>query len=70
MLSCLLGAACAEDSLLCPPELELVPTFLAPLRRRATELSRFSEAGMIFLVFSEVPEMSSEVAGPGTNAGE
>ena len=41
----------------------------APLRRRATELSRFSEAVMVFLVFSEVPEMSSEVAGPGPTHG-
>ena len=41
----------------------------APLRRRATELSRFSEAVMVFLVFSEVLEMSSEVAGPGPTHG-
>ena len=41
----------------------------APLRRRATELSAFSEAVMVFLVFLEVPEMSLEVAGPGPTHG-
>ena len=41
----------------------------APLRRRATELSVFSEAVMVLLVFLEVPEMSLEVAGPGPTHG-
>ena len=49
---------------------QVLPTFHAALRRRATELSRFSEAVMILLVFSEVLEMSSEVVGPGPNTRE
>ena len=34
---------------------QVLPTFDAALRRRATELSRFSEAGMVFLVFYGLP---------------
>ena len=47
---------------------QLLPTFYALSRRRATELF-FLGAAMVFLVFSEVLEMSSEVAGPGPTHG-
>ena len=45
-----------------------LPTFYALSRRRATELF-FLGAVMVFLVFSEVLEMSSEVVGPGPTHG-
>ena len=47
---------------------QVLPTFYAFSRRRATELF-FLGAAMVFLVFSEVLEMSSEVAGPGPTHG-
>ena len=49
--------------------IQVLPTFGAALRQRTTELSSFSEAVMIFMVFLEVLEMSSEVAGPGPTHG-
>ena len=48
---------------------QVLPTFQASSRRRATELS-FRGAVMVFLVFLEVLEMSSEVVGPGPNTRE
>ena len=48
---------------------QVLPTFYALSRRRATELT-FLGAVMVFLVFLEVLEMSSEVVGPGPNTRE
>ena len=47
---------------------QLLPTFYALSRRRVTELF-FLGAVMVFLVFSEVLEMSSEVVGPASTPG-
>ena len=53
----------------CRQTVQVLPTFRASSRRRATELS-FRGAVMVFLVFLEVLEMSSEVVGPGPNTRE
>ena len=48
---------------------QFLPTFYALSRRRVAELF-FRGAVMVFLVFLEVLEMSSEVVGPGPNTRE
>ena len=53
----------------CRQTVQVLPTFRASSRRRATELF-FRGAVMVFLVFLEVLEMSSEVVGPGPNTRE
>ena len=53
----------------CRQTVQVLPTFRASSRRRATELS-FRGAVMVFLVFLEVLEMSLEVVGPGPNTRE
>ena len=53
----------------CRQTVQVLPTFYALSRRRATELF-FRGAVTFFLVFLEVLEMSSEVVGPGPNTRE
>ena len=53
----------------CRQTVQVLPTFRASSRRRATELF-FRGAVMVFLVFLEVLEMSAEVVGPGPNTRE